>query len=173
MRAIGRVFERFQCVAGGARAFGLIPHRPPPQRCFLGTLFGSGLGVQVDGYVGAGPLEERSEFSREVVVDHVVSRLYLGDPRRDTDASVPSARDAKTETKRDRGTPQEVLDAFATGAATKVEAYEIVSYKSLIKLAQQLGLSDAIPLFEESLREEQETAQELEQLAELVGKRLG
>jgi ferritin-like metal-binding protein YciE len=41
------------------------------------------------------------------------------------------------------GSPSpEVRDVFATGAALKVENYEIASYKSLIKLANQLGLTE-------------------------------
>jgi ferritin-like metal-binding protein YciE len=62
-----------------------------------------------------------------------------------------------------------VLDLFATGAALKVEHYEICAYKSLIKLADLLGMSEAADLFEQSLKEEQATAQELEQLSEKLG----
>ncbi len=65
-----------------------------------------------------------------------------------------------------------VLNVFATGAAQKVEHYEIVAYKSLIKLADQLGLSEAAELFEQNLREEQETAQELEAMSEKLGQQL-
>ena len=65
-----------------------------------------------------------------------------------------------------------VLNVFATGAALKVEHYEIVSYKSLIKLADQLGLTEAAELFEQSLKEEMETAQELEQMSEKLGQEL-
>ncbi|MDQ4065683.1 MAG: DUF892 family protein [Actinomycetota bacterium] len=65
-----------------------------------------------------------------------------------------------------------VLNVFATGAAQKVEHYEIVAYKSLIKLADQLGLSEAAELFEQNLREEQETAQQLETLSEKLGQEL-
>lgn len=65
-----------------------------------------------------------------------------------------------------------VLNVFATGAAMKVEHYEIVSYKSLIKLADQLGLSQAAELFEQTLREELETAQELETMSEKLGQEL-
>jgi ferritin-like metal-binding protein YciE len=64
---------------------------------------------------------------------------------------------------------KEILDLFATSAATKVEHYEICAYKSLIKLADSLGLSEAAELFEQSLREEQQTASELEQLSDKLG----
>ena len=67
---------------------------------------------------------------------------------------------------------EKVLNAFATAAALKVEHYEIVSYKSLIKLADHLGLSEAADLFEQTLREEQETAQELETMSEKLGQEL-
>jgi ferritin-like metal-binding protein YciE len=67
---------------------------------------------------------------------------------------------------------EKVLDVFATGAAQKVEHYEIVSYKSLIKLADQLGLSEAAQLFEQSLKEEQATAEELETFADKLGQEL-
>lgn len=66
----------------------------------------------------------------------------------------------------------EVLNVFATGAAAKVEAYEITAYKSLITLADQLGLSEAAQLFEETLREEQDTASQLETMAGKLGQEL-
>ena len=65
-----------------------------------------------------------------------------------------------------------VLNVFATGAALKVEHYEIVSYQSLIKLADQLGLADAAQLFQQSLSEEQETAQELDTMSQKLGQEL-
>lgn len=65
-----------------------------------------------------------------------------------------------------------VLNVFASGAALKVEHYEITAYQSLITLADQLGLSDAAQLFEETLREEQQTAQELETMAGKLGQEL-
>ncbi len=66
----------------------------------------------------------------------------------------------------------EVLDVFATGAAGKVEHYEIAAYRSLINLAGRLGLDDAVSLFEQTLQEEEETAQQLEVTAESLGKKL-
>jgi ferritin-like metal-binding protein YciE len=70
---------------------------------------------------------------------------------------------------KDESPSKEVLDLFATSAALKVEHYEICAYKSLIKLADSLGLSEAAELFEQSLKEEQQTAQELEALSEKLG----
>lgn len=65
-----------------------------------------------------------------------------------------------------------VLNVFATAAAIKVENYEISAYKSLIRLADQLGLSEAAELFEQTLREEQETATELEQMSDKLGQEI-
>ena len=65
-----------------------------------------------------------------------------------------------------------VLNVFACAAAAKVEHYEISSYRSLIKLADQLGLSEAAQLLQQSLQEEEETAQEVETMGEKLGQEL-
>lgn len=61
---------------------------------------------------------------------------------------------------------KEILNAFAIGAALKVEHYEIVAYQSLLRLAGRSGLTEAIGLLEQSLAEEQDTAQRLESMAD-------
>jgi len=66
----------------------------------------------------------------------------------------------------------DVLNVFAANAAIKIEHYEICAYKSLIRLADQLGLTEAAELFEQNLKEEQETAQELDAFAEKIGHEL-
>ena len=60
----------------------------------------------------------------------------------------------------------EIVNAFATGAALKVEHYEIVAYQSLIRLASQLGLTEAADLLAMSLAEEERTAEALETMAD-------
>ena len=65
-----------------------------------------------------------------------------------------------------------ILNVFACGAAAKVEHYEISSYTSLIQLADQLGLTEAAQLLNQSLKEEQETAQEVETMGEKLGQEL-
>jgi ferritin-like metal-binding protein YciE len=62
-----------------------------------------------------------------------------------------------------------VLDVFATGAAEKVEHYEICAYESLIQLGDQLRIPDAVELFQTTLAEEQETADELKVMAQKLG----
>lgn len=59
-----------------------------------------------------------------------------------------------------------VLDAALIGAAQKAEHYEIAAYSSLILMAGKLGYTDAVPLLEETLAEEQATDQKLSLLAQ-------
>jgi ferritin-like metal-binding protein YciE len=62
-------------------------------------------------------------------------------------------------------TTPEVLDAAMIAAAQKVEHYEIASYGSVQALAEALGHKDAARLLEETLEEEKETDQKLNQIA--------
>ena len=59
----------------------------------------------------------------------------------------------------------EALDAGLLSAAHAVEHYEIARYGTLIAWAKQLGLADAVPLLEATLKEEKETDQLLTRLA--------
>jgi len=59
-----------------------------------------------------------------------------------------------------------VLDAALIGAAQKAEHYEIASYTSLILMAKKLGLAQAVPLLQATLKEEEATDQKLSVLAE-------
>jgi ferritin-like metal-binding protein YciE len=68
------------------------------------------------------------------------------------------------------GPGAEALNFFAIGAASKVEHYEIEAYKSLIALADQIGV-DPAPLVQ-NLAEEEETATMLESLSRDFAKRL-
>jgi ferritin-like metal-binding protein YciE len=58
------------------------------------------------------------------------------------------------------------LDAGLLAAAQAVEHYEITRYGTLIAWADKLGLSEAVPLLQETLDEEVETDETLTQLAE-------
>lgn len=63
---------------------------------------------------------------------------------------------------------QAMLDASLLGAAQKVEHYEIAGYSNCIALAQEIGMTDAVRLLEETLREEVEAERKLVR----VGKRI-
>lgn len=58
-----------------------------------------------------------------------------------------------------------VLDVGMIINAQKVEHYEIAGYGSLVALARQLGHNEAVRLLEETLNEEKETDQKLNQVA--------
>jgi ferritin-like metal-binding protein YciE len=58
------------------------------------------------------------------------------------------------------------LDAGLLSAAQAVEHYEISRYGTLIAWANELGLSDAVPLLSQTLKEEKATDEALTRLAE-------
>ncbi len=67
-------------------------------------------------------------------------------------------------TKKEKPT-QEILDFFNLGAASKTERYEITAYESLIEIAQQLGMPDAVELLAETLQEEEAALEKVQMLA--------
>ncbi len=58
----------------------------------------------------------------------------------------------------------DVLNVFAAGAAIKTEHYEIHHYESLIRIADQLRLTDVKAPLQEILVEEKATAKELDSM---------
>jgi len=67
---------------------------------------------------------------------------------------------------------KEVLDSVAHSGASKVEQYEIESYKGLIQIALQLGESKIAGLLQQNLEEEEQAAETLESLSEKLVKQL-
>ncbi len=63
---------------------------------------------------------------------------------------------------------QNVLDIGMIINAQKIEHYEIAGYGSLVALAKQLGHDEAATLLAETLSEEKETDQKLNQVAQRV-----
>jgi ferritin-like metal-binding protein YciE len=59
----------------------------------------------------------------------------------------------------------EVLDAALIAAAQKVEHYEIASYGTLHALAEELGQNEVANLLEQTLNEEKEADEKLNQIA--------
>ncbi|MCW2316171.1 ferritin-like metal-binding protein YciE [Rhodoblastus acidophilus] len=66
----------------------------------------------------------------------------------------------------DEFTGADALDAGLLSSAQAVEHYEIARYGTLKNWAQQIGLKDAVPLFEATLKEEKETDALLTRLAD-------
>jgi ferritin-like metal-binding protein YciE len=63
-----------------------------------------------------------------------------------------------------KGSP--AMDAGLIAAAQAVEHYEIARYGTLKRWAEVMGLSDAVPLLEQTLAEESATDESLSQLAD-------
>ena len=57
---------------------------------------------------------------------------------------------------------EDIMDIFNTGAAEKVESYEICAYEGLIRLAEQMGHTKAVKLLNQNLKEEQQTLKKMQ-----------
>ena len=57
---------------------------------------------------------------------------------------------------------EDIMDIFNVGAAEKVESYEICAYESVIRLAQQMGHTEAVKLLNQNLKEEQQTLKKMQ-----------
>ncbi len=66
----------------------------------------------------------------------------------------------------DTGTP--ARDTGVIMASQKVEHFEMAAYSGIIQLATKLGYNDIASLLQESLAEEQQTSQQLTELAETI-----
>ncbi len=64
----------------------------------------------------------------------------------------------------------DVLDAMLIAAAQKVEHYEIAAYGTLRAWAEHLGLDEVARLMEETLNEEKETDEKLNQIAAQINR---
>lgn len=73
-------------------------------------------------------------------------------------------KEKKTFTSKESPTP-DILDMYNIGASQKVERYEMTAYENLIQMAQQLGLTQAVPLLQQNLQEEQAAFAKLQSLA--------
>lgn len=58
-----------------------------------------------------------------------------------------------------------ILDSAITGAARKVEHYEMMGYESVRSMAQQLGMRDAAQLLLQTLQEEMQADKQLAQIS--------
>jgi ferritin-like metal-binding protein YciE len=64
--------------------------------------------------------------------------------------------------KQEQDPAEDILDIFNTGAAEKVESYEICAYESLIRLAREMGHTKAERLLNQNLKEEQQTLKKMQ-----------
>ena len=64
----------------------------------------------------------------------------------------------------------EICDMFLTGAAARVEHYEIAAYTGLITLARGLGETECVALLEENLSQEKEALKAVETVSKRLAK---
>ncbi|WP_341528184.1 DUF892 family protein [Nostoc sp. UHCC 0302] len=57
-----------------------------------------------------------------------------------------------------------IVDLVLAGEQAKVEQLEIITYRGLIKGAEQLGQNEIVQLLQQNLQQEEQTAQKIEQL---------
>lgn len=69
---------------------------------------------------------------------------------------------------RENPTP-DVLTVFDLGAGAKTEHYEIASYQGLVEKASMMGQQQIARLLQQNLSQEQEMAQKVSQLSQMLG----
>jgi ferritin-like metal-binding protein YciE len=67
-------------------------------------------------------------------------------------------------------TSQDLMDAVVAGSAGRTEHYEIAAYEGLIGMARALGEKDAVDLLEQNLKDDKETARQVESIAKRLAK---
>jgi ferritin-like metal-binding protein YciE len=67
-------------------------------------------------------------------------------------------------------TSSQLVDLVAAGSAARTEHYEIVAYEGLIAKARALGERDVVDLLEKNLKDDKETARQVESIAKELSK---
>ena len=67
----------------------------------------------------------------------------------------------------------EVLDVFLTGAAARVEHYEIATYEGLITWAKSFGWTDAVTFLEENLKQDKQALKDVQTFAKRFASEFG
>ena len=96
-------------------------------------------------------------------LEQVFQQLGEQPNREACDAAIGLVREAQKNLK--EAEAPELRDCLIAGAASKVEHYEIASYRGLIVGAQQMGQPELVNLLQQNLQQEEQTAQTLEQSA--------
>ena len=65
---------------------------------------------------------------------------------------------------------QALIDAVATASASRTEHYEIAAYENLITMARAMDEKRAVDLLERNLKDDKETARQLESIAKRLSK---
>ncbi len=64
----------------------------------------------------------------------------------------------------------DLMDAVATASAARTEHYEIAAYEGLVTKARAMGEKGAVDLLEQNLKDDKETARQLESIARRLSK---
>jgi ferritin-like metal-binding protein YciE len=110
--------------------------------------------------------EHRDATREQIKRLEQVFRLLDRKPRRESCRGINGLIAEFTKFVKEEEPSEEVLNTFATGAALKVENYEIVAYESLLRLTNSIELGDAIDPLRHNLLEERRTAEQLEAFAD-------
>jgi ferritin-like metal-binding protein YciE len=113
----------------------------------------------------AGFLHHRDETQGQVERLEQVFEI-LGKPARGKTCEAIQGIIAEADEITDEFKGSAALDAGLISSAQAVEHYEIARYGTLIAWAKQLGLKEAVPLLEQTLKEEVATDKKLTRLAE-------
>lgn len=84
------------------------------------------------------------------------------------DAAVGLVAEGQKTMKEAKSNPQ-ILDCVIAGSIARVEHYEIAAYRGLVTACEEMGQSQILPLLDQNLKQEHETALKAEQgLASLI-----
>jgi ferritin-like metal-binding protein YciE len=130
------------------------------------------LGKQAE--AASNPQLQKAITAHQAQTEKQVQRLeqvfeQLGEEAEETECKGIKGLIEEYETFAEEEDPSEdILDVFTIGAAMKVEAYEINAYESLIRMAQDMGHTKAVKLFQQNLKEEQATWKKLDGFAKKI-----
>jgi len=123
------------------------------------------LGEQAES--AANPQLQKAFQSHQAQTEKQVSRLEqvfesLGEEPEQTECKGLKGLLEELETFKEEDPAEDILDVFSIGAASKVEAYEICAYESLIQLAKDMGHNKEMRLLQQNLKEEQQTLKKMQ-----------
>ncbi len=124
------------------------------------------LGEQAD--ESSRPDLQKAFESHQTQTENQVERLHqvfesIGEEPQETECKgIKGLLEEHDSFKQEQDPSEELMDIFNTGAAEKVESYEICAYESLIRLAKEMGHTKAERLLNQNLKEEQKTLKKMQ-----------
>ncbi|HEX6289641.1 MAG TPA: DUF892 family protein [Herpetosiphonaceae bacterium] len=95
-------------------------------------------------------------------LEQVYSALGEKPKRVKCDAAAGLVTEGQKTMKEASGNPA-ILDCVIAGSASKVEHYEVASYRGLIEGARLMGQNEVLRLLQQNLQQEEQTSQRVEQ----------